>query len=290
MEMRPTLPDRWLGVEPRHLATFIAVAEAGSFRRAAAELGYVQSAVSQHVAQLERALDTRLIERERGSELHVTAQGRALLAHARRVVNHMRAACADVACLTGAAPVRIAAETAAMGLLKTLPLPAGAGIAMRETRSARLAALVAGGEVDIALGACDGSLAIAALGRRIVAQDRWVLVVREDDDAGLDLRGRPLVEDRSHPLPVTGPSPPLGAGRVVACDRLPHALGLVRAGVGAALLPRLGVPDGEPGVRCVEVGDRLPRRPVFLLWLAARRFTGALAELTATDARLAGAA
>jgi DNA-binding transcriptional LysR family regulator len=289
--MRPTLPDRWLGVEPRHLATFIAVAEAGSFRRAAAELGYVQSAVSQHVAQLERALDTRLIERERGSELRVTAQGRTLLVHARRVVNHMRAACADVACLTGAAPVRIAAETAAMGLLKTLPLPAGAGLAVREASSARLAALVAAGEADVALGACDGTLATAAtLGRRVIAQDRWVLVVREDDDAGPDLHGRTLIADRSHPLPATGPAPPLGAGRVVGCERLPHALGLVRAGVGAALLPRLGVPDGEPGLRCVELGDRLPRRPVFLLWLAARRFTGALAELTTTDERLAGAA
>ena len=42
-------------MELRHLATFTAVAEEGSFTRAAGRLHVVQSAVSSHVRALERA-------------------------------------------------------------------------------------------------------------------------------------------------------------------------------------------------------------------------------------------
>ncbi|WAZ19250.1 LysR family transcriptional regulator [Streptomyces cinnabarinus] len=60
------------------LATFLAVVRQGSMAEAASELGYVPSAVSQHIAALERDLGIELIVRRPGSRLILTAGGRAL--------------------------------------------------------------------------------------------------------------------------------------------------------------------------------------------------------------------
>ncbi|HJX86114.1 MAG TPA: LysR family transcriptional regulator, partial [Gemmatimonadales bacterium] len=61
------------------LATFLAVVGRGSMAEAAAALGYVPSAVSQHIAALERDMGIELIVRRPGSRLILTAAGRALV-------------------------------------------------------------------------------------------------------------------------------------------------------------------------------------------------------------------
>ncbi|MFF3941390.1 LysR family transcriptional regulator [Streptomyces phaeofaciens] len=60
------------------LATFLSVVRQGSMAGAAAALGYVPSAVSQHIAGLERDLGVELIVRRPGSRLILTAAGRSL--------------------------------------------------------------------------------------------------------------------------------------------------------------------------------------------------------------------
>jgi len=68
----------------RQLEMFLAVARAGSFRRAAEQVHLSQPALSQHVGELERGLGTRLFER-RGRTVALTEAGRILGDHALRV-------------------------------------------------------------------------------------------------------------------------------------------------------------------------------------------------------------
>lgn len=71
-------------MELKHLETFRVVAGASSFTRAAAELGYVQSAVTAHVQVLEKELGVKLFDRL-SRRIVLTAAGRELLPYARRL-------------------------------------------------------------------------------------------------------------------------------------------------------------------------------------------------------------
>jgi DNA-binding transcriptional LysR family regulator len=287
-------PAPWLGVEPRHLATFAAVADAGSFRGAAADLGYAQSAVSQQIAQLERALGTRLIKRGRGNrDLVLTPAGSTLLPHARRIVELVRAASADITHMAGGGPVRLAVEPAATTLLPGLAQRLAAArpearLSVAEVPSAQQAELVMSGAVDLAIGSFFELPARVC--RRVIRTDAWVLVgPLSPSPAAADtlsssltaLGGMPLIEDRSHPIP--GGIGQLGGDRVIACDRLAVAVELVRAGSGCAILPQLALGPNENDLSVVELDGLLPPRTLSVIWLRARRLPRTLAALGVTD-------
>jgi DNA-binding transcriptional LysR family regulator len=80
------------------LAAFIAVAEAGSFTRAAAKLGLSQSALSYSVRMLEQRLGVRLISRTTRS-LSLTDAGERMLQSLRPAFDHIDSEIATVAAL-----------------------------------------------------------------------------------------------------------------------------------------------------------------------------------------------
>ena len=84
----------------RQLEVFVALVEQGSFTKAARHLELSQSTVSGHMADLERRLGVRLVERDRNGVLP-TAAGRALLIPARQALQAERGARMAVQELSG---------------------------------------------------------------------------------------------------------------------------------------------------------------------------------------------
>jgi molybdate transport repressor ModE-like protein len=89
--------EAWVGVEFRHLAALLAIAQERSFGRAARRLGYSQSAISGQIASLEKIVGERLVERSRGrAKVALTPAGNVLARHAEQMTQQMEVARAEM--------------------------------------------------------------------------------------------------------------------------------------------------------------------------------------------------
>jgi DNA-binding transcriptional LysR family regulator len=169
--------------------SFVTVCDRGSISAAAGELGYTQSAVSRHVAALERDLGARLLERlPRG--VRPTEAGQAMLRHARLVVGETaRARDAVAATLAGRGPSLAvgAVPSATVGLLPAAirsfvrDLPTHR-CTLRSAVSATLHDLVLSGDLDVAV-VTDyppGLPASRLLRRHLLLDDELCLLLSDD--------------------------------------------------------------------------------------------------------------
>lgn len=76
-------------METERLNLLVRVVELGSFSKAAGELGYTQSAVSQSIASLEKSFGFKVVVRDR-SGVRLTPEGQELFPHIRAVLNAQR--------------------------------------------------------------------------------------------------------------------------------------------------------------------------------------------------------
>ena len=289
-----TKRDRLLGVEIRHLAALEAIADTGSFAAAARMLGYSQSAVSQQIATLERAAGARLLDRPVGKRtVTVTDAGERLLRHARRVAGAMRAAEADLDALARGDIGMLNVGTFQSASVRLLPR------VMRDFVTRRPGIEVQLFEADyeeelygrLRSGALELSFLLRsedpALEAIDVLTDPYVLLVPRDDPlaaAGRPVRLRdvaalPLIaykrpdQGGEAALRATGADPRI----VFRSDETGVVQGLVGAGLGYALVPRLTVTRSDRATRVVPVTGVAPRQ-LTLTWYADRTLSpGALA-------------
>jgi DNA-binding transcriptional LysR family regulator len=177
-------------VDLRGLRALIAVSDAGSFRAAATELGYTQSAISHQIAELERALGTSLFMRPGGrGHVSLTRGGETAYVHARRVLAELDALDASVqATQRGERTlVRVGVfQTAAAELLPTALRALreewpGVEVALIDTaEDPRLVDWVAQGRLDLAITmnqAPDDRIEVVRL-----FEDPWVILTHRDSE------------------------------------------------------------------------------------------------------------
>jgi len=303
--------DPWLGVELRHFAALEAVARTGSFGRAAASLGYTQSAVSQQIGTLERIVGERLLERPGGPRaVTPTEAGRLLLRHAEAIVARLRAAEADMAALRdgGAGALRVGtfqsvgAKILPELLRRFLALWPRVEFELKESASDdELIGLVERGELDLTFAMLP--LADGPFDAQEVLRDPYVLVVPADHELAAagrgvlaDLGDVPLIGNRAcrstrlaeSELEMRG----VDLDVVFRSDDNGTVQGLVASGFGVALVPLLAVEPNDERVRLLEVEPEIPHRRIALAWHrdrhrspAARAFLELAAEVCA-DVRL----
>ena len=255
-----------------NLRIFLAVAEEGSFNRAADRLGRAISVVSYGIANLEAQLDLKLFDRQGSRRPVLTAAGKALLAEARAVADDVDALVSKVRSLHSGLEAELALAVDVM-----VPSHVLAGILrsfqqLFPTVALRLHAEALGAVAALVL---DGQARLGIAGPVISAHpelERQVL-------GGVEL------------IPVAAPSHPLARGRpvpgesrkhlqLVLTDRSPLTEGqdfavvgarswrladlgakhaLLREGIGWGNMPRHAVLDDLAQGALVELD--LPERP-----------------------------
>jgi len=310
-------PDRFFNLELRHLLALQAIAEHGSFGRAATALGYTQSAISQQMAALERTVGEKLIERPGGPRaVSLTEAGTLLLRHAEAIVARLKAAQADLAAFAegAAGPLRVGTyQSVSARLLPALvrgfkeQFPK---VDVQLSESAvddELEARLERGEVDLSFVMLPMNEAPLEAVQLLV--DPYVLIVPADSPlAGRakppslrEIAKQPLIgyrQCRSNEAIETAIRRAGAEPRIVfRSDDNGTVQGLVGAGVGVALVPRLTLQPTDGSVRTIDMGELLPPRLIGIAWHrdryrtpAARAFVEMTQALCADDALALAAA
>ncbi|MFJ6750230.1 LysR family transcriptional regulator [Streptomyces sp. NPDC091266] len=278
-------------MELRQLQYFVAVAEEGSFTRAAARLHLAQPGVSAQIRRLERELGQPLLDRS-GREVVLTQVGEAVLPYARAALGAVDGVRQTVDELTGLLRGHIAIGLVSGAATRAFEVPTlladfhdahpQVEITLAEDTSERMLDALRRGELDIAVVGVADEEHPPGLSFEIVLDEPLVAAVALDDP----LLGRarrtsvPLASLRDRALI----SLPRGTGIRGALDRAcadagfrpriafeaaaPYVLAeLAARGLGVAVIPELPADDAASfGLRTLRITHPQARARIALAW------------------------
>jgi DNA-binding transcriptional LysR family regulator len=272
-------PDGWHGVEIRHFAALQAVAAEGSFGRAAQKLGYTQSAISQQIATLERIVGERLVERPGGPRpVSLTEAGGLLLRHADSIVARLQAAQADLHALQAGELGTLRVGTFQSVGARLLPEVMRRftqqwpqiEVMLEERDDEEILGVLERGEVDV--GFVLLPVGDAPLETHELLRDPYVLVVPAGEKGVWPslaaIAEAPLVGFRSghsmDPVEAAFHADGLEPRWAFRSNDNQTVQGLVAAGVGHAVVPRLTVDESDTRTAIVELDDLVAPRVIAL--------------------------
>ncbi|MDB5576314.1 MAG: LysR family transcriptional regulator [Bradyrhizobium sp.] len=280
------------------LRAFDATARHLSFSRAAGELGRSQATLSVQVRELERQLDVRLLDRTT-RRVALTAAGEALsqglkegfeaiasgLMAAREFADSRRGR-VTVACVPSLSGVRLPSILAGYRRRDTVTQ-----IEIQELTYVESVEAIIAGRVDFGIGPCTDPPP-ASITFSPVVDDPLCILLPASHEGELGTTA-PLSMLISLPLIFLSRSAPLNRSlkevaesqgiTLNAQTKVRHvhtAIGMVRAGVGAAIVPRLALPDVvDPDLIALPINESPLTRKIGILTFRGRRLQPAAAKL-----------
>src|SRR6185312_3894810 len=256
----------------------------GSFSAAAEALSYTQSAVSQAIARLEAETGTMLVVRDRQG-VRPTAAGATLVEHAEAIFGQIDAAETDLAAVLGVriGRLRMASFPSAGATLMPLAIATfrkahpDVSLTLAEGEPEEIAPRLRAGEFDLAL-----LFEFPGVRERPGAGLRTVGLLEDPMHVALpaahplaDKRALTLADLRDENWVQTSESSPCARHVVRSClaagfephvafesDDYETVQGLVAAGVGVALIPRLALRRVRFGIVVRELAPQSPTRKI----------------------------
>jgi DNA-binding transcriptional LysR family regulator len=289
------------------LRSLEAVHTHGSVVAAAQALGFTPSAVSQQIKRLERQSGVPLLERV-GRGVILSGPGRILVEEGARIAADLERLETELHAHAGEVTGDLALvgfSTAMRGLIGpvvadlTSRHPA-LRVRLRELEPWDAVAEVAGGQADVALVHRWGDVVLEIpeqLDRRVVHHDEAEVIVRDDHPlAGREhVTPHDLADERWIATPEDTICRQWLTRMFAGTGRLPHIehecmefashVALISAGLGIALIPRLGRGQLPDNLRAVRVRNPVPSREAIVLW---RRSQGRSPAVRALVEALAG--
>ena len=295
--MRPNL---------RQIEAFLAVAEAGNFSRAAAQIGMTQPGISQAIREIEALLDLRLFDRTT-RRVMLTSAGEAFRMGALKSMESLDFAVSEAkdqsalrkGVLRLAAPPFLAATVLPRAWTAFQDQYPGLTLELIDTTTAQIMARVANGQADLGLGTFPAGK--GDLGGRVVLRDEMMCFAKAGTPMPEPLT---LAAVSAFPLIVMSQSSalrlPVALGFETAglhldpafeVEQIATALALVEAGLGLAILPGYARAWHGRGVEAHSLTAPAMSREVQLIFATDRSLSPAAtafaAHLTQSLRRLA---